>query len=546
MLRLRVCAFALILALLCLQGVRAEGFLKGDDLWVCTGDSITHADTYRRTLGRVIAHFHPEADIRVVNTGKWGALVTAADEEFRKASEKERPSIVSIMSAMNSSINSGWQRGQSMDPYVKSYVDGLRSMVRSAKQKNITVIVMSPTLTDNGENYGSSWDLAGTREFLQKCTELTKQLAVDEGVLYLPVSEEMELVQDTLPPQQVLRPDGVHPSAFGEYVMAGTFFRHIDLAGPLDGIRKLNAEPTPELPVKMSLTSRFLLPGERKIGFNIESPAPAAVTATWSCGKARGTQVLQLTGHDTWEVELPQEVAAMQNGDADDVVIDLTDGSARNIYIVDLCRTRVMHLKDGKVSGVLRSEEKRPEGKVAAKWQMSVVDKGLMFEAEAFDSEIRDDFDWPWGRDGMTLYLDYRLTERFADIGLDSDVHQDVLSVTDKPKFGVSLVPWLGRGMPRAATVGGDKTPTGYKVWMYIHYPFSMYYDSDLSKRDFIGFNVVHGDLDSSPDRKTKLVFTQSQNTKYAPHQYANSMVILDLKDKFKSDSLINVDLSKL
>jgi hypothetical protein len=344
----------------------------------------------------------------------------------------------------------------------------------------------------------------------------------------------------------VFRPDGVHPSSVGEYRIASTFIHHLNLAGPLNGVRTLDPAPAPELPVQMSLQSKFLQPGERKLGFDLKSSGPLTVTATWSSGKARGSEVLKLTGKDSWTIKLPTEAAKLEPGKAADVVIDMTDGVRRSIYIVDLCNTRVMHLKDNKVSGTLTSKDARPEGKTVANWSFTRVGNGLLFEAEVFDSEIRNDFTWPWGNDNVTLWLDYRPTDRFAGIGVDSDVHQVILGVTEKPVFSVSLSPWLGLGMPRAASANGDKTPTGYKVRMHIHQKFGMYQDSDLSKRDFIGFNISNFDLDTGAGGSQVMNSTQLQETEYAPDQYANSMIILDLNGKLAGDSVTNVYLSRL
>jgi hypothetical protein len=270
------------------------------------------------------------------------------------------------------------------------------------------------------------------------------------------------------------------------------------------------------------------------------------VTATWSCGKTKKHETLKLTGKDTWTIELPQEVTKLTNGDADDVMIDLTDGTRRSLYVVDLCRTRVMHFVDGKINGTLKSDTDRPEGKTVANWQLSLVDNGLLIDMDVFDSEIRTDADWAWGRDNMTLLLDYRPTERFADPGIDSEVHQVILAPDEKPTFSVTMIPWLGRGMARAAAFGGEKTPTGYKLHMFISKNFSKTMSADATKRDFIGINISNVDLDARPDGRKDTIFTRMQPTQYASDQYANNLPILDLNNKIAGDSVTNVSMTKL
>lgn len=540
-------AYILSFVLICTLAVSACAdsgacALQKNDLWVCLGDSITHSDTYRRVTDRIIGHFHPEANIHVVNGGKSGALITGTAEEFTKAAANERPTVVSIMSAMNHSINSNWHRGMPMDPFVSGYITGLQDIVTAAKAKNMTVIVMSPTLTDESISYQTNWDLAGTREFLLRCTGETKALAKREGVIYLPVSEEMEAAQADMLPTQVFRPDGVHPSSLGEYKIAGTFYRHLRLDAPLSGVRKADTAPITELPVTMTPSSRFLQPGERKLSFNITTKGLKTVTATWTCRNIRRQETLNIYRDYTWTIELPEETAKLKPGEADDVMIDLTDGKSRNLYIVDLCATRVLHFVDGKVTGTLQSDEDRPEGKTVANWEIKMVDSGLQFDAEVFDSVIRSDAPWAWGNDGVTLWLDYRPESRFADIGVDSEVHQLVLGVKEKPQFGVSLIPWLGKGATRVATINGSKTAGGYKLSLLMDGNFWKTMDTDTTKRDFIGVNIAAVDLDA--DKRT--VFTWQQKTQLASDQYANSLVILDLKNRFSGDSVTNVCVSKL
>lgn len=520
----------------------APGFLKKGDVWVCTGDSITNADTYRRTLDRVIRHFHPESGVRVINIGISGALIGATASEFEKAAKTDRPTVVSIMSAMNHSTHAPCRVGEQAEPYIADYISSLRKMVRSTKERGMTVIVMSPTLTDE-RNHA---DLAGTRAFLTRCTEEIIKLSEQEGVLYLPVSEEMEAAQEKLPATQVYRRDGIHPSSLGEYQIASTFFKHLNLWDEPSGQRQVSTNPEPSLPIDITLASKTLAPDERKLTLRVTSPRPTTVTATWSCRNMRGQETLKLNGSDTWAISLPKEIATLENGESDDVIIDLTDGVSRSIYVVDLCRTRVMHFEHNKIAGVITSPTNRPEGKTEAKWQISRQGNGLLFEAQVTDSEIRSDYIWPWGRDGITFWLDFRPTERFGDIGVDSEVHQTCITVTDNPEFKVDLIPWLGQGMAKAASVTGEKTPTGYNIRMLLNGKFDENTDSSLSGRDFIGVNIGHVDLDGVPNSQPTPNFAWMQQTKLASDQYANSMPIIDLKNQIKGNSITNVAITRL
>jgi hypothetical protein len=240
-------------------------------------------------------------------------------------------------------------------------------------------------------------------------------------------------------------------------------------------------------------------------------------------------------------------------GAADNIVVDLTDGNRMGLFIVDLCRTRVAHLQDGKISGTVMGPEARPEGAKAADWTLSVLDgKSIFFEAEMYDSEIRTDHQWPWGQDGLQVWLDYRPAERFAGVGLDSDVYMFMLQAYEKPRFAVALRPWLGRGVYASAVAGGEKTPTGYRCHLAIAdgegqmRRFSKWQDSDLGKRDFLGFSLVHTDLDTGAGAAPVNQYNLLHKTQYPHDKYANTLMVVDLKGKLPGDSVINADVTRL
>jgi len=531
----------------------AESFVRDNDVWAFLGDSITHADTYRRTLERVVQHYHPGVQARFVQGGKPGALATASKEQFQAAAAADRPTAVSLMTGMNNSINSDWRAGQAMDAPLEGYRRQLTEFARAGRANGVTVVLMSPTLTDESLGWYSMWALDGTAEFLRRCGRIAEEVARAEGAFYVPVAEEFEAVQRTLPPEQILRHDGVHPSALGQYAIARSLLRHMDFAGGLAGGARRMAEPAEKLPVDVSLQSRFLQNGDKEINLALTAEQPANVTATWSMGNARRSETLALAaGANTWTIKMPEPLN-LDMGAASDIVIDVTDGKRMGLFIIDLCRTRVMHLQDGKVSGTVTGPATRPEGAKAADWTLSVLDgKALLFEADVYDSEIRTDHQWPWGQDGLQLWLDYRPTKRFADVGLDSDVYMLMLHPYEKPRFAVALRPWLGRGVYASAVAGGEKTPTGYRCRLSIAdgegqmRRFSKWQDSDLSKRDFLGFALVQTDLDTGPNGAPVSEYNLLHKTQYPHDKYGNTLIIVDLKGKLPGESAINAHITRL
>jgi lysophospholipase L1-like esterase len=530
-----------------------SSFVRPDDLWVFLGDSITHNDTYRRTVERVFRHYHPQAPARFVQAGTWGALATASQEQFQKAAKKERPTIVSLMTGMNNSINSDWRLGRPMDTHLAAYRRQIVDFAKAAKANGVEVLLMSPTLTDESLGWSSMWAIGGTGEFLRKCGEIVKEVAKEQGVHYIPVGEEFEDAQKQALPEQVFRADGVHPTAMGQYAIARSFLRRMSFDAPAEGGGRALSEPVAELPVQMTLASRFLTEQDTKIDLRVKADVPLVVTATWSFREFRKTQELKLTGEDTFAIELPEGALKMDMGAADDIVINVTDGKRRSLFLIDLCRTRVLHLKDNQVSGVIEDPANGPERKKQVAWTLSVVDgKWLLLEAEVFDPEICTESEWPWGQDGLAVWMDYRPGERFADIGVDGDVYMTMLLPYEKPRFSVALRPWLGRGICGPGVAGGGKTAGGYKAHLSVadqkgqFHRFSKWADSDLSKRDYFGFDIIHTDLNLGKDNKPTTTFTSFLKTQNPHDKYANTLVIVDLKNKLKGDSIVNVHLSRL
>lgn len=540
-------------------------FVRPDDVWVFVGDSITHNDTYRRIVERVYRHYNPDAKAKFLQAGHDGAPSSATKEQLEKATKESRPTIISLMTGMNDSINSGWHIGAPMDKPLEAYRKQIEGFAGAAKASGVQAVLLSPTLTDESLGWSSMWAIEGTSEFLRRCGAIVREAAESQGAAFIPVQDEFEAAQKAALPPQVFRADSVHPSALGQYNIAVPILRRMALdAKPGDGPRRLSA-PVPELPIKLTLGARMLAETDANIPLEIAVEAPMTVTATYSFrskgldAMARKSVQWKLTGKDSVNLELPAGSLSLEMGAAADLVLDITDGTRRSLYIIDLCRTPVLHLADNKVSGVIMAEPNspeanRPEGPKAAQWTISVVDgKWLMLEAEVFDSQICSEHDWPWGQDGLTVWMDFRPPERFADIGVDADVFQCMLLPYEKPKFAVALRPWQGRNINGPAVAGGEKTATGYKVYMYIidghwqFHRFSKLTDSDLSKRDFFAFDLVLSDQDKTADGKgvtnAFMPYAKTQN----PHdKYANTLVIIDLKNKLKADSIVNVALNKL
>ncbi len=254
----------------------ANSLVRDGDRWVCLGDSITAEDIYPRILARVFAHYHPEAKFTVINSGQGGDTASDNPQKLADRVLKHQPTIVSVMYGMNESINV-WHAGQPKAPVLENYRKGLASIARALKRQGVTVLLMSPTLTDPTCGW-SYFDLEGTVPFLRECAAIVRDVAEKEGAIYVPVEEDLEAFQQRLPAGVMLRSDGVHVSALGQYQMARSIWERAHFADPLgDGPRAIRP-PASASDAALALTSRFLDPAATGLNLTIRASKPAAIT----------------------------------------------------------------------------------------------------------------------------------------------------------------------------------------------------------------------------------------------------------------------------
>ncbi|MCY3022847.1 MAG: GDSL-type esterase/lipase family protein [Planctomycetota bacterium] len=520
----------------------AACFLRNGDVWVFHGDSITHADTYRRLCARVFRHYHPEANVEFIQAGVWGSA--SSDLAKRLKEQGRKPTVVTLMLGMNNAINGAWVKGLPRDPPLAAYRKDLAAFVQKCRAEGAAVILMSPTLADETCRR-TFFRVDGANDFLRDCQRVVKEVAAAEGALYVPVQEEFEAFQGTLERHQKLRPDGVHPSSLGEYRIAQSLWERMSFAGrDGEGTRTL-AEPATRLPVRLRPAARWLATDAKGIEFIIEPNTGGGerekLRITWSLGDQRGTGEVALDGKTAWTLQPQPGLPALKPGEASEALIELRAGDRAALFVVDLCAVPVLHFRDNLISGTLESATDRPEGRRVAAWQLRRNGGELLLDADVTDSQIESSSEWAFARDGLNLFFDLRPAERFADINVDADVHQTMVNVHDQPFFAAVLRPWLGDGMDRAAACSGEKTATGYRVRLRVADRLNLHEPFALDKREFLGLALAVTDADGGGKEALRTVTYEAWPAQRPRDQYANSLMILDLKDKLTGEAVTNV-----
>lgn len=517
----------------------STAFVRDGDRWVFLGDSITAQDIYRQTLERIFQHYHPDATVTFVNSGQAGDTASDDPDKLAKRVLEHQPTIVSVMYGMNEAINN-YSKGAPKEKVLEKYRRSLTYIAKTLKEKGVTVLLMSPTLTDPSAH--SYFTLDKSESFLKECAQVVQEVAKAEGAEYIPVQEESAALHESLPLNVMLAPDGVHPSALGQYQIARSLWERAGFSQALGKTeRRLSTAPS-AVPVTAKLASRFVKTDATGIELLLNASEPLTVTATWTFGTLRKTETLNLiAGENRWTIAIPNDALPTRNGQAASLIFDLRSDEANSLFIVDLARTQVLHFKDNVVSGTVTSEADREEGKLIANWQAERVDDYLLLTFEVFDNEINPDGVWPFSRDGLNLMIDYRPTARFADISVDREVTQLFLDVREKPFFSVGLRAWTGVGMDFAANAAGEKTPTGYKIQLFINQPFNLHTPAKLSAHDFIGLLIAVGDKPAPGVAGGAIVANQKNDLPVGG--YANNLPILDLKDQLPGEAIITAHL---
>ena len=532
-----VLIIASLLHLTVIAGAHAEEnpcFLHDGERWMLVGDSITANGTYGRMILQAFRHFHPEAGIAICGIGASGV---ASDYQF--SIEKEKPTLVSIMLGMNDVIHYGYEprnSGKILDAYRKN----ITAKVREYKQMGAEVVLMTPTLTD--EAYSRNfWELRGTREELKKMGQVIKEIAEQEHVFYLPIQEEMEAYHSTRACEQSLRPDGVHPSAAGQYQIARSFWEHMNFPGKLlaAGQPRSLAPSFRPFSANAALKDQFVSGGTSRVSVTFQSEQPVKARLHWNLDKISGNADLDIDSKGvTWSPELPADVLAAPPGRHQHLLFDLQTDARRSLFIIDLSRNPVLHFKDNKIAGELKTDQPRPEGKLVTTWAIEKTEDGLLFSGEVVDSDLQCHDIWPWGRDGVSLWLDLRPGVRYGDIGLDEDVFQNIINVQEKPAFSCHFVPWLGRGMDRAANAGGSRTAKGWRWNLFINHAFVENVPFKMADHDYVGFNLVVCDEDKAGDNKYTRAFYQLHQADFPMDIYPNGMMIIDVNDKLQGPAV--------
>jgi lysophospholipase L1-like esterase len=256
------------------RGTAADAFaLKDGDRVVFYGDSITEQRLYTTYVEHYVLTHYPERRITFINTGWGGDKVTGNDcqpcagvgglARLKRDVIDYRPTVVTLLFGMNDG------KYEDFNPAtLKVYEDGLTAIIRELKaHTRARIFVMTPSAYDPTRH--TPWSHTDRyNEVLARYGEAAKRIAAREGLkaidLHTATTEVLSRAK-AIDPNYTFAPDGVHPEADGQLVMAAEILRA--WGAPVKGVEikrqaTLDADGVARLSISVPLYWPVPLPSE--------------------------------------------------------------------------------------------------------------------------------------------------------------------------------------------------------------------------------------------------------------------------------------------
>jgi lysophospholipase L1-like esterase len=223
--------------------------LRDGDRVLFYGDSITEQRLYTTYVEHYVLTHYPERRITFINTGWGGDQVTRNEcvpchgvgglARIKRDVIDHHPTVVTLLFGMNDGRYYDFDEAT-----MKVYTDGLSAIIHELKAKTkARLYVMTPTVYDGTRN--TPWShTTHYNDVLDRYSEAARQIAAREQ---LPVIDLHSVTTDALmrvkksDSAYTFLPDGVHPEADGQLVMAAEMLRAwgapangVEIKWPLD------------------------------------------------------------------------------------------------------------------------------------------------------------------------------------------------------------------------------------------------------------------------------------------------------------------------
>jgi lysophospholipase L1-like esterase len=170
-------------------------------------------------MQRYLNRLYPQQPIELINAGVSGNKAADLRHRFQQDVMAQNPDLVVINVGVNDVLQS-LNHSPNQSSHLEQYRQSLRAMIQAAKAKNITVLLLSPTLVSEDLNSPENLRLA---EYIAAMAEVSQQTTCQ----FIDLNQAFKHVILTYQRyggnrQNILTRDGIHPNLAGYQIMAYT------------------------------------------------------------------------------------------------------------------------------------------------------------------------------------------------------------------------------------------------------------------------------------------------------------------------------------
>ncbi|MEI6072671.1 MAG: SGNH/GDSL hydrolase family protein [Verrucomicrobiae bacterium] len=213
-----------------------SGLFQNGDRWTAVGDSITHGGTYYAWIYLYYATRFPDRKIDFFNAGNSGDDAHGTLNRYDWDIKPHKSTVASIMLGMNDvrrEIYGDMPMTNQLRDQRTYILEGYRSfmtkLVKRIQADGTRVILITPSIYDETAKNPQGGVLTGVNGALGECATFLRNLAGETGCSVIDFHNSMGAlnakIQAKDPAMSLIKPDRVHASPLGHFVMAYLFLK---------------------------------------------------------------------------------------------------------------------------------------------------------------------------------------------------------------------------------------------------------------------------------------------------------------------------------
>ena len=260
--------------------------LATGDTIVFLGDSITHQCLYTQYVENYFYTRYPKMRLNFFNAGVSGDTAADALARFDRDVAVHRPKYVTVLLGMNDGASKRFE-----EKLFTTYQEDMHRLIEKIRAIGATPIVITPTMYDlRSAQQSAKADSRGRGGYFNGVLALygawLRELAVEEGLGFVDMYSQLNYFTNQsrkTDPKFTLIPDGIHPDANGQIVMAYALVSDLGLsrrASTIDIARAADSAPVVKASGGKVSDPSFSSEGSLEFTFQPDSlPMPVPVVA---------------------------------------------------------------------------------------------------------------------------------------------------------------------------------------------------------------------------------------------------------------------------